>query len=774
MSPLFYVLKNITQISKKCKAINNTLQKITFITICCLDDHKIMLYPCSRIGAEEKISLLVPKLSKRCAQYRGELRMKVLSEYKKMRHPVAQEALYALLEIKDSDIRLDTVYQGNHAVDKGIHIGGSFSELIPLITLFYGGFIHVNVEDPTARESDIYVQSKGHGVAGMASIFADYGFFDRKLLENSRGRDSDLNGHPGPVLPGVHIATGPLGQGVSAAVGFALAQKIEGIGKTFCLVGDGELQEGIPWEAFMFAAAKNLNNLCIIIDHNYGQNDDPHRLSLPMGDLKEKMVSFGFDVLDVNGREYGPIYVALEHFLQRTDSRPMVIISECRKGEGGFTKATESHKTTMKDDIAEWEIHQQEMRRTTRIKNFCKHLEAVKDCDPEEYEKLLQYALDMGIEVYMEDGVPVGVKRCFSKRRTRRAAPREKALQYRQSDLPNPQIGESYQCSSIAENVVAAFSRDPHMVTLDADMGMISGLQPGMQKYAENRGINVGIAESHMSGVAEAFAAKGYNVWHSTFGVFYDWRVLRRITVSQQERLENIAREDGWLSEGHGLDITLFSTASNIDTSVNGATHMSIDDVTAFMQLPHIRVIDVACPRLMVAVMKWIAEGGKGIVLLRLTRSATRTIYPPEFCFEYGKGYVHGTLDADTVLITSGRGIYEGLAAQKILQEQHREIAVVDMPSFDAEMTAELTKQGKRLVFAEQNNGFLFASYLDEMYARKIPWDPTKLLALSTRGVNRKIRHLHSATYEELATLCKVSVNDIVQAIKTLEYEEVK
>ena len=273
--------------------------------------------------------------------------MDLSCDYLKMKHPIAQKALYALLEVKDSDLRLDTVYQGNHAVDQGIHIGGTFSELIPLIALFYGGFIHVNVEDPTARESDIYVQSKGHGIAGMASVFSDFGFFDRALLENSRGSDSDLNGHPGPILPGVHIATGPLGQGISAAVGFAMAQKIEGVGRTFCLMGDGELQEGIPWEAFMFASAKNLNNLCILIDHNYGQNDDSHRLMLSMGSLREKLESFGFDVLDVNGQEYEPIYHALEHFQHRIDSRPMAIISECRKGEGGFSKATESHKTTV-------------------------------------------------------------------------------------------------------------------------------------------------------------------------------------------------------------------------------------------------------------------------------------------------------------------------------------------------------------------------------------------------------------------------------------------
>lgn len=517
--------------------------------------------------------------------------MDLSCDYLKMKHPIAQKALYALLEVKDSDLRLDTVYQGNHAVDQGIHIGGTFSELIPLIALFYGGFIHVNVEDPTARESDIYVQSKGHGIAGMASVFSDFGFFDRALLENSRGSDSDLNGHPGPILPGVHIATGPLGQGISAAVGFAMAQKIEGVGRTFCLMGDGELQEGIPWEAFMFASAKNLNNLCILIDHNYGQNDDSHRLMLSMGSLREKLESFGFDVLDVNGQEYEPIYHALEHFQHRIDSRPMAIISECRKGEGGFSKATESHKTTVGQDLAEWEIHQQTLRRETRIKNLCHFLQAAKVRAPEEYEQLLHWASKMGIDVQQDENGPVGVIRRYSQRRTKRAAPRDKTLHYQERDLPDPKIGDKLQCSKIAADMVAAFSRDPKMITLDADMGLISGLQPGMLKHAGNRGINVGIAESNMSGIAEAFAAKGYNVWHSTFGVFFDWRVLRRITVSQQERMESISKSDGWLSEGHQLDITLFSTASNIDTGVNGATHMSIDDVTALMQLVTIQLL---------------------------------------------------------------------------------------------------------------------------------------------------------------------------------------
>ena len=112
-----------------------------------------------------------------------------------------------LLAIKDSDIRILTLEQSRDAVDLGLHAGGAFSATIPLVALFYGGFLKLDIVDPTSRGQDIFTLSKGHAVAAMASIYAELGYFDRKLLHGSRSHHSLLNGHPGPVLPGVHIAT---------------------------------------------------------------------------------------------------------------------------------------------------------------------------------------------------------------------------------------------------------------------------------------------------------------------------------------------------------------------------------------------------------------------------------------------------------------------------------------------------------------------------------------------------------------------------------------
>ena len=111
------------------------------------------------------------------------------------------EAALKLLAIKDSDIRLLTLEQARTAVDKGIHAGGAFSAVIPLVSLFYGGFIEPDVEEPTRLGQDMFVLSKGHAVAALASIYAELGYFDRSVLVNSRSYESILNGHPGPRAP---------------------------------------------------------------------------------------------------------------------------------------------------------------------------------------------------------------------------------------------------------------------------------------------------------------------------------------------------------------------------------------------------------------------------------------------------------------------------------------------------------------------------------------------------------------------------------------------
>jgi transketolase N-terminal domain/subunit len=137
-----------------------------------------------------------------------------------------RRGILKLLAIKDSDVRLLTLEQCRYAVDQGLHAGGAFSAVVPLVALYYGGFIDIDVEDPTRVGQDTFVLSKGHAVAALASIFAEFGYFERGVLHNSRSYTSILNGHPGPILTGVSIATGPMGQGFGVAQGYAIAGKL--------------------------------------------------------------------------------------------------------------------------------------------------------------------------------------------------------------------------------------------------------------------------------------------------------------------------------------------------------------------------------------------------------------------------------------------------------------------------------------------------------------------------------------------------------------------
>ena len=130
-----------------------------------------------------------------------------------------RQGILKLLAIKDSDVRLLSLEQCRDAVDKSLHAGGAFSATIPLVSLYYGGFMDLDVVDPTRRGQDLFVLSKGHAVAALASIYAELGYFDRSVLRNSRSYESILNGHPGPLLPGVHVATGPMGQGFVGRAG---------------------------------------------------------------------------------------------------------------------------------------------------------------------------------------------------------------------------------------------------------------------------------------------------------------------------------------------------------------------------------------------------------------------------------------------------------------------------------------------------------------------------------------------------------------------------
>jgi transketolase len=663
-----------------------------------------------------------------------------------------ERAFLKLLEIKDVDLRLLTLLQGKTAVDKGIHIGGAFSAIIPLAALYYGGVMNYDVENPARPGQDLFVLSKGHAVAAMASIYADLGYFPESYLKNSRGHNSLLNGHPGPILPGVHVATGPLGEGIGVAQGFALAARCGNSFDVYSMVGDGELQEGLPWEAIMHSGAKRLDNFCVLLDKNEGQLDTVKCLHYPMGGLGKAFESFGWDVYDVDATQYEPVLAALVKFKYgKRNGRPTVIICNSNKGQGGLSSFMIGHKVEFTDAIVDQEIAQQEKLRSMRVEELAGIIAEAESKEAAENlrSNTASAAKKMGL-VLTASKEGFSVKAAPLKAKTKRAKERNKKITYANEKLPVFDPAKNYSAQDIVCAAMKVFAIDTRVVSVDSDLASTSGLEAGVGWVDRRRALNVGIAEANMMNIGEGFAALGHNVWVSTFAPFFNWQVFRRIAVSYQERMEDIESKAGWLAAGHGLDITFLSTAPNLETKTNGATHMGNDDIMVYDGIAHLKIIDVSCPQLLLSVMKWIMEGNRGLIYLRILRSPAPPLYPKDFRFEFGKGiYLSKHKGAKACIVSSGHGVYEAVEAAKLLEGKGIQAEVVDMPSFDASMAAELHDSGKKIILAEQNNGYLMSHFRKTLFGKK-NLNAENLVPINLLDKDGNARFLHSATYEEL------------------------
>lgn len=214
------------------------------------------------------------------------------------------------------------------------HIGGAFS-LSEIMSVLYFDKMNVRTDDPQWEDRDRLVLSKGHATVALYPTLALRGFFPLEWLDTFRKADGQLSGHAEMRhVPGVDMSTGSLGQGLSAAVGMALAGKCRDKDHfTYAIVGDGEIQEGQIWEALMFAAARRLDNLIVILDNNKVQLDGTVREVLDTGDLKAKFQAFGFHTLEIDGHSVEEIAAAIDE-ARAYKGKPHAIIANTIKGKG--------------------------------------------------------------------------------------------------------------------------------------------------------------------------------------------------------------------------------------------------------------------------------------------------------------------------------------------------------------------------------------------------------------------------------------------------------
>ncbi len=214
------------------------------------------------------------------------------------------------------------------------HPGGSLSCTEALVALYFE-IMNVDPKDEKNPDRDRFVLSKGHSAPALYGTLCERGFFPREELENFRQLHSILQGHPDvKKCPGVDASTGSLGQGVSIAAGMALGAKHLGKKtRVYTIVGDGESQEGLVWEASMAAAHYKLDNLTVILDHNGLQIDGTNDEVMSLGDIKAKALAFGYDVIEVaDGNDMQQVVDALR--VPPCPGKPRYIILNTVKGKG--------------------------------------------------------------------------------------------------------------------------------------------------------------------------------------------------------------------------------------------------------------------------------------------------------------------------------------------------------------------------------------------------------------------------------------------------------
>lgn len=236
------------------------------------------------------------------------------------------------LEVMARQLRVEILKMLNTA--KSGHTGGSLSAIDALTVLYFHAMRH-DPSNPDWEDRDKFVLSKGHAAPALYACLAQAGYFPIEDLKNLRRLGSHLQGHPDMnKTPGVDVCTGSLGQGLSQAVGLALAARLAGrSSRVFCLLGDGEVQEGQIWEAAMAAPHYQLDNLCVIIDQNGLQIDGEVAKVMNVGPLGPKFLAFNWHVLEVDGHDIEAIAQALEN-AEATKGQPTAIIARTVKGKG--------------------------------------------------------------------------------------------------------------------------------------------------------------------------------------------------------------------------------------------------------------------------------------------------------------------------------------------------------------------------------------------------------------------------------------------------------
>jgi transketolase len=241
-----------------------------------------------------------------------------------------------LLKKKSNETRRLIIETVHHA--GAGHVGGPMSATDLLVSLYFD-VMNIRENEPNWKNRDRFILSKGHSAIALYAVLALRGYFPVEEMKTFDSIDSRLQGHPDmTILPGIDMSTGSLGQGISAAVGMALAAKLSGEDYyTYCMIGDGESQEGQVWEAADTASKYELDNLIVILDYNklqqYGWTRSDNNREVPITSPQTRFEAFGWNVIEMDGHDYEAIIEACKE-AKKVKGKPTVLVAHTVKGKG--------------------------------------------------------------------------------------------------------------------------------------------------------------------------------------------------------------------------------------------------------------------------------------------------------------------------------------------------------------------------------------------------------------------------------------------------------
>ena len=609
--------------------------------------------------------------------------------------------LLTMLEDKATLLRIHSIRSTTEA---GSGHPTSCASAAEIVSALFFSVMRYDPADPAHPGNDIFILSKGHAAPILYAAWAEAGFLKVEDLLTLRRIGSDLQGHPLTTLPFVGLATGSLGQGLSAGVGMALSARLDGTDqRIYVLLGDGESAEGAVWEAANMAASQELGNLCATIDVNRLGQSEPTQLGHDMGAYQARWEAFGWQALIVDGHNLEELLAAYDQAAATSD-RPTVVLARTFKGRG----------ISFAEDKNGW--HGKPFPKDHQTEQTLADLEA----------QLSGHQIPWQPKLPSSGGPVASDPSPVSK--------------------PIYAVGDQVATRQAFGAALAALAKvDSRIVALDGDVKNSTFTQE-LEKETPERFFQCFIAEQNMAGMAMGFAARGRIPFAASFACFlsraYDFMRLAAIS---------------------GTNVKFVGTHVGVSIGEDGPSQMGLEDLAMTCAEPNYTVLYPSD-----ATSAWraieLAAAIAGPVYVRTSRPKTPVIYEADEPFAIGRAKVVHRGDDDRVtVVAAGVTLFEALDAYQQLKQEGIAVRVIDLFSvqpIDREVLLEAAlATGRRLITVEDHYAH---GGIGDAVLSALATEGVQVHKLAVGGIPR------SGKSAELLDRFGISARHIVAKVKTL------